>query len=218
MAAGHLPLRSRDLHRRHRPGRRARAGARQGQGRRRSTDLHRRPARGIRARLRFPDVSRQRDLRGRVPARHVNRATADREAPDRDRARNRRRRGVARRHRQGQRPGPFRAGLLRARAGHQGDRAVARMGSDLAREAARVRRAARHPDRDEASQRWQPVLHGRQPAAHQLRGPRARGPVAGSRGGHVALDSVAGKSARRRRVPRDRIRARRHRQRSTARH
>ena len=44
-------------------------------------------------------------------------------------ARDRRRRGRPRRHRQGQRPGALRAHLLRARARHQGDRAVARMGA-----------------------------------------------------------------------------------------
>ena len=43
-------------------------------------------------------------------------------------AEGRRRRGVAWRDRQGQRPGALRARLLRARARHQGDRAVARMG------------------------------------------------------------------------------------------
>ena len=49
--------------------------------------LHRRPARGVRARLRVPDVPRQRRLRRRIPARHLDRASADRQAPGRDRAR-----------------------------------------------------------------------------------------------------------------------------------
>ena len=52
---------------------------------------------------------------------------------------NRRRRDFARRDRQGQRPGSLRARRIRAHAGHQGDRAVARMGSAVAREAARLR-------------------------------------------------------------------------------
>ena len=42
--------------------------------------------------------------------------------------RDRRRRRRPRRHRQGQRPGPLRAHLLRAEARHQGHRALARMG------------------------------------------------------------------------------------------
>ena len=103
---------------------------------------HRRRARGVRERLRLPDVPRQRALRGRVPARHLDRPAADRQAPDRDRPRGRRRRGVSRRHRQGQRPGALRAQLLCAEARHQGDRAVARMGAHLAHQAVRVRREA----------------------------------------------------------------------------
>jgi argininosuccinate synthase len=47
--------------------------------------LHRRPARRVRARLRLPDVPRQHRLRRRVPARHLDRPSADRQAPDRDR-------------------------------------------------------------------------------------------------------------------------------------
>ena len=49
-------------------------------------DLHRGPARGVRARLRLPDVPRQRALRGPVPAGHLDRPAADRQAADRDRA------------------------------------------------------------------------------------------------------------------------------------
>ena len=93
VAAGHLPVRGRHLHRRHRPGRGAGAGASQGAEVRREGNLHRRPARGIRARLRVPDVPRQCHLRGRIPARHQHRAPADRQAPDRDRAAGRRRCG-----------------------------------------------------------------------------------------------------------------------------
>ena len=85
LAAGPLPLRGGHLHRRPRPGRGARAGARQGRADGRDADLHRGPARGVRARLRLPDVPRQRALRGRLPARHLDRPAADRQAPGRDR-------------------------------------------------------------------------------------------------------------------------------------
>ena len=48
--------------------------------------LHRGRARGIRARLRVPDVPRQRPVRGPISARHLDRAAADRQAPGRDRS------------------------------------------------------------------------------------------------------------------------------------
>ena len=79
------------------------------------------------ARLRVPDVPGQCALRGRLPARHVDRAAADRQDADRDREEDRRRRGSPRRHRQGQRPGALRAQLLRAGAVDQDHRAVARV-------------------------------------------------------------------------------------------
>ena len=47
---------------------------------------------------------------------HLDRAAADRQEADRDRGEGRRRRGGARRDRQGQRPGAFRARLLRPQA------------------------------------------------------------------------------------------------------
>ena len=64
MAADDLRLRGRHLHGRSRPGRGARAGARQGGPARHQAGehLHRGPARGIRARLRVPDVPRQRGV------------------------------------------------------------------------------------------------------------------------------------------------------------
>jgi argininosuccinate synthase len=69
---------------------RARRSSRRGQGRaaRRQAreHLHRGSARGVRPRLRLPDVPRQHGLRGPVSARHLDRAAADRQAPDRDRA------------------------------------------------------------------------------------------------------------------------------------
>ena len=93
----------------------------------------------------------------------------------------RRRRGVARRHRQGQRPGALRARLLRARARHQGDRAVARMGVCLARALHRVRRKASDPDRQGQARRGA-VLGRRQPPAHLLRRQGAGGPERRSAG------------------------------------
>ena len=64
---------------------------------------------------------------------HLDRPAADREAPGRDRARGRRRCDRPWRHRQGQRPGPLRALRLCPRPQDQGDRALARMGPELAR-------------------------------------------------------------------------------------
>ena len=75
---------------------------------------------------------------------------------------------VARRDRQGQRPGPLRARLLRAEARHQDHRAVARVGFPLARKADRVRRAAPDPDRQGQARR-SAVLGRRQPSAHLVR-------------------------------------------------
>ena len=77
----------------------------------------------------FPMFRANARVRRRVPARHLDRAAADRQAPGRDRAQDRRRRDLPRRHRQGQRPGAFRARRLRADAGRQSHRALARVGS-----------------------------------------------------------------------------------------
>ena len=111
VAAGDLRLRGGHLHRRSRPGRGAGAGPAQGRAARHQArqHLHRGPARGVHPRLRVPDVPRQRALRGRVSARHLHRPAADRQEADRDRAEDRRRRRLPRRHRQGQRPGALRA-------------------------------------------------------------------------------------------------------------
>ena len=73
---------------------------------------------------------------------------------------------LARRDRQGQRPGALRARRLRAHAGREGHRAVARVGPPLAREAARLRREARHPGRLQEEERRRALLDGREPAAH----------------------------------------------------
>ena len=59
----------------------------------------------------------------------------------------------ARRDRQGQRSGALRTELLRARAGHQNHRAVARMGSDLAHPPDRVRRQPPDPGRPRQARR-----------------------------------------------------------------
>ena len=82
-----LWLRGRHLHGRSRPGRRAGTRARKGADARHQAGqhLHRGPARRVRARLRVPDVPRQRAVRGPVPARHLDRPAADRQEADRDR-------------------------------------------------------------------------------------------------------------------------------------
>ena len=104
--------------------------------------LHRRPARGIHPRLRLPDVPHERAVRGLLPARHLHRPAADRQAPDRDRRTGRRRRRRPRRHRQGQRPGPLRDRLLRPQARREGDRPLARVGPDQPHPPARLRRSS----------------------------------------------------------------------------
>ena len=80
-------------------------------------------------------------------------------------AQDRRRRRRPWRHRQGQRPGALRADLLCAESRHQGDRALARMGPDLAHQADRLRREAPDPHRQGQARRGA-VLDRREPAAH----------------------------------------------------
>ena len=94
----------------------------------------------------------------------------------------RRRRGLPRRHRQGQRPGPLRARLLCAGARHQRDRAVARMGVRQPRAIARLRRAAPDPDRQGQEGRGA-LLDRRQPAPLLVGGESARG--SGARGARI---------------------------------
>ena len=217
MAPDHLPLRGGDLHRRPRPGRGARPGARQGPAARypRGEHLRGRPARGIRPRLRVPDVPRQRALRRPVPARHLHRPAADRQAPDRDRRGHRRRRRGPWRDRQGQRPGAIRAGLLRPEAGGEGDRPLAGMGPRQPHRADRLRRAAPDPDRQGQARRGA-LLRGRQPAALLFRGEdpgRALGRA--GRDGVAAHHPPRGRAGPRHRDHR-RVRARRSRWASTA--
>ena len=87
----------------------------------------------------------------------------------------------------------------------------------LSREkAAGLRRDPRHPGGDEARGHQVPLLHGRQPAAHLLRGLRPGGPLDRARRGHVALDRLAGEGTGRAHLHRDDLRAgrlRRHRRR-----
>ena len=84
------------------------------------------------SRLHLPDAARRRDLQPQVPARHLDRAPAHREAAGRGRAPRRRRRARARLHRQGQRPGALRADLHGARAGPPGHRARGASGTSAA--------------------------------------------------------------------------------------
>ena len=105
----------------------------------------------------------------------------DRQEADRDRRESRRRRGRAWRDRQGQRPGALRARLLRAQARRESHRAVARMGFQVARGAARLRRAESDPDRQGQARRGA-VLDRRQSAAHLVRGQSAGRPGGRSAG------------------------------------
>ena len=215
-----LWLRGRDLHRRSRPGRGARAGARQGRAARHQAGehLHRGSARGVRPRLRLPDVPRQRALRGPLPARHLDRAAADRQAADRDRAR---------------RSAPTRSATAppaRATTRSASSSATMRSKPDIkviapwrewdltARAAAdRVRREAPDPDRQGQARRGA-VLGRRQPAALLLRGQGARGPVRSRRrttsiSAPIAPEDAPDKPT----MIDDRLRAGRSRSRSTAR-
>ena len=196
VAANHLWLRGRDLHRRSRPRRGAGARAQEGAAARDQAGEHLRrgPARGIRARLRVPDVPRQRGLRGAISARHLNRAAADCQEADRNRRESRRRRGGPWRHRQGQRPGALRACLLRAQAGRDGDRAVARMGPDVAYQADRVRREAPNSDRQGQARRCA-VLRGCQSVARVVGRQSAGGSRSGSTGLRLFAHCGSGKGA-----------------------
>ena len=153
----------------------------------------------------FPMFRANARLRGRLPARHLDRAAADRQAPDRDRARDRRRRRRARRHRQGQRPGPLRAVRLCAEPRHQGHRAVARLGVQVAHRPHRLRREAPDPDRQGQARRGA-VLGRRQPAALLLRGQGAGGPVGRAAGICLPAHHLADGRARQGHRDHDRLR------------
>ena len=170
-------MRGRHLHRRSRPGRGARARAQEGRDARHQGDLRRGSPRGVRARFRLPHVPGERALRGRLSARHLDRQAPDRQAPDRDRQGDRRRRRCPWRHGQGQRPGALRAHLLCAQPRHQGDRALAGMGLQVAQRPDRVRREAPDPGRQGQARRGA-VLGRRQSAALLLGRESAGGPGA----------------------------------------
>ena len=128
----------------------------------------------------FPMFRANAALRGRLPARHLDRAAADRQEADRDRPADRRRRRLPRRHRQGQRPGALRAHLLRAGAVHQDHRALARVGLQEPRAADRIRREAPDPGRQGQARRGA-LLGRRQPSALLLRRQGAGGSRRSSR-------------------------------------
>ncbi len=207
MAADDLRRRGRDIHRRPRPGRGARAGPQEGGVARRQAGahLHRGPARGIRARLRVPDVPRQRAVRGPVPARHLDRAAAHRQAAGRDRPRGRRRRDRPWRDRQGQRSGAVRAFGLCARARHQDHRALAGMELSLPHGPHRLRRAAPDPDRQGQARRGA-VLDRRQSPARLLRRQGARGPGRGDAALRLFAHRRSGIGARQADRDRDHVR------------
>ena len=146
---------------------------------------------GVRARLHLPDVPGERHLRGRVPPRHLDRAPPHRQAAGRDRGRDGGGRDRPRGDRQGQRPGPVRARGLRPSSRDPDHRPLAGVGPRVAREPPRLRRGAPDPHRAAGRQRV-PLLDGREPHAHLLRGERARGPVGGAERRDVADDPRAG--------------------------
>ena len=143
-------------------------------------------------------------LRGPLPARHGARAAADRLSPGAGRDPRGRRRAVARRHRQGQRPGPLRGHLRRLRAAPHGDRPVARVDDPLARGRARLRaqaRRARRPDQEG------PLQPRRQPVAPVPRGRQPRGRVGRAAEGHVQADRGPARRAFEAALRHDRLRA-----------
>ena len=111
----------------------------------------------------FPALQGRRGVRAQVSAGHFAGASGDRQAPGGSRAARRRDRGGSRLHRQGQRSGALRADLPGAGAGAEGDCAVARVGSEVARRLPRLRREARHfrhrQPREDSQPRPQPVAH-----------------------------------------------------------
>ena len=92
--------------------------------------------------------------------------------------------------------------------GHQGHRAVARMGPDLAHPPHRLRRPAPDPDRPRQARRGA-VLGRRQPPAHLGRGQGAGRPLDRARGIRLQPHRRAGAGARPAAICRDRLRARR---------
>ena len=112
----------------------------------------------------FPMLRAGAVYEGTLPARHLDRAAADRQAPGRDRARDRRRRRRPRRHRQGQRPGALRAHVRGARARAHGHRAVADWDFDSRTNL--IAYAEKHGIPVTVT-REKPLQHGPQPAPHR---------------------------------------------------
>ncbi len=140
-------------------------------------------ARGVRARLRLPDAPRQRDLRGRVPARHLDRAPAHRQAPGRDRAQ---RRAPTR----SRTAPPARATTRcasssptpRSRPASSSSRRGASGTSKARTSLIAYAEQQRHPGPGDAREA---VQHRPQPAPRQLRGRHPRGSVARAVRRHV---------------------------------
>ncbi len=167
-------MRSRGRVRRHRPGRRGTGGpGAEGPEDGRFRSLRRGHARGVRHRVPVAPGARRRRLRAQVPAGDLDRAAAARQAAGGGRAEDRLRRPGARLHGQGQRPGALRADLQGAGAAPAGDRAVARVGHQVARGRHRLRRQAQRADLRDHQEDLQPRP---QHLAHLARGRRAGRP------------------------------------------
>ncbi len=164
------------------PGRGAGRAGGQGHRQRRQPAHHPRPARRAGRRLHLPHAARRGGLRAQVPARHLHRPPADRQAPGRGGSRGRGGRRGPRRDRQGQRSGALRADLYRPRPAAEGHRPLARVGHPLARRRHRLCQGAQRAGQGHAEIHLQP---GRQPVAPFARGRPAGRPLAGAGRGHV---------------------------------
>ena len=178
---------------------------RQGPAARRSGFRDRRCARRVRARVRRPGDQGERDLRHRVPAVHRARASPDRQARRRARARDRLRHDRPRLHRQGQRPGQDRGDDRHAGPRAQGDRAGALL-ADGPRGGGRLRARARHPG--QGRDRGRAVLDRRQPVGAVERGPLDRGARPRARRRRLPARHAARAGARRGRGRHGRVRGR----------
>ena len=158
---------------------------------------------GVRDGVPLPRPARRRGLRARVPPRHLDRAAPHRREAGRGRAGDRLRRARPRLHREGERPGPLRAGLPGPRAGARRHRAVARVGHHLARGGDRLRGRAEDPrHRDEEGA----LLARPEPLAHLARGRPPRGPGVRAGGVDVQADRRPAEGARRAGAGDDRVR------------
>ena len=183
VAGGELRLRGHLLLRQPGPGRGAGGPGGEGAGLGRQQALHRGPARGVRHRLHLPDDEGRRDLRARVPAGHLLRPAADRQAAGRDRRAGGRGRRRPRRHRQGQRPGALRADRHGAQPQAQDHRALARVEHPQPRGRAGVRGRAQRAGHRHRQVDLQPRP---QPLAHQPRGRQPGRSLARAGGGRCS--------------------------------